>query len=161
MSRCLSERSIDHVMLERGEVANSWRTERWDSQAADAELAEPPSWLQLRGDDPDGYRTLAEVIEFIARYAKAISAPVRAHTAVTSVRPSEADYLVRTEHGDWRCRTIVVASGAWNIADVSVSADRVPPSMATDPSGVSSSGTARRRWRLGRRCIRDRYSHRR
>ena len=31
MSRCLAERSIDHVVLERGEVANSWKTERWDS----------------------------------------------------------------------------------------------------------------------------------
>ena len=31
MSRCLAERGIDHVVLERGEVANSWRTERWDS----------------------------------------------------------------------------------------------------------------------------------
>ena len=31
MSRRLTERSIDHVVLERGEVANSWRTERWDS----------------------------------------------------------------------------------------------------------------------------------
>src|ERR671918_291150 len=31
MSRCLAERSIDHVVLERGEVANTWRTERWDS----------------------------------------------------------------------------------------------------------------------------------
>ena len=31
MSRCLAERSIDHVVLERGEVANAWRTERWDS----------------------------------------------------------------------------------------------------------------------------------
>ena len=31
MSRCLAERSIDHVVLERGEVANSWRRERWDS----------------------------------------------------------------------------------------------------------------------------------
>ena len=31
MSRRLAERSIDHVVLERGEVANSWRTERWDS----------------------------------------------------------------------------------------------------------------------------------
>ena len=30
-SHFLSERSIDHVVLERGEVANSWRRERWDS----------------------------------------------------------------------------------------------------------------------------------
>ena len=31
MSRCLSDRSIDHVVLERGEIAHTWRTERWDS----------------------------------------------------------------------------------------------------------------------------------
>ncbi len=31
MSRHLAARSIDHVVLERGEVANSWRTQRWDS----------------------------------------------------------------------------------------------------------------------------------
>ena len=31
ISRCLADRSIDHVVLERGEVAHSWRTQRWDS----------------------------------------------------------------------------------------------------------------------------------
>ena len=31
MSRCLTDRSIDHVLLERGDVANSWSTGRWDS----------------------------------------------------------------------------------------------------------------------------------
>jgi putative flavoprotein involved in K+ transport len=31
LSRCLTERSIDHVVLERAEVANSSTTERWDS----------------------------------------------------------------------------------------------------------------------------------
>jgi hypothetical protein len=76
MSRCLSERSIDHVVLERGEVAHTWRTERWDSLRLLT-----PNWqsrlpgFNYNGDDPDGYRTLAEVIEFIASYAKAISAP--------------------------------------------------------------------------------------
>ena len=47
MSRCLTERSIDHVVLERGEVANSWKTERWDSLTpADAELADPAARLR-------------------------------------------------------------------------------------------------------------------
>ena len=31
MSHRLAARSIDHVVLERGQVANSWRTQRWDS----------------------------------------------------------------------------------------------------------------------------------
>ena len=90
MSRCLSDRSIDHVVLERGEVAHTWRTERWDSLRLLT-----PNWqsrlpgFSYNGDDPDGYRTLAEVIEFIASYAKAISAPVRTHTTVASVRNTE------------------------------------------------------------------------
>jgi putative flavoprotein involved in K+ transport len=130
MSRCLSDRSIDHVVLERGEVAHTWRTERWDSLRLLT-----PNWqsrlpgFSYNGDDPDGYRTLAEVIEFITSYAKAISAPVRTHTTVTSVCSTESGYLVRTDEGDWLCRAVVVASGACNIADVPTFADRVPRSI--------------------------------
>jgi putative flavoprotein involved in K+ transport len=130
MSRCLSDRSIDHVVLERGEVAHTWRTERWDS----LRLLTPNWQSRLPGftynsDDPDGYRTLAEVIEFIASYAKTISAPVRTHTTVASVRRTESGYLVRTDQGDWLCRAVAVASGACNIADVPTFANRVPRSI--------------------------------
>jgi putative flavoprotein involved in K+ transport len=131
MSHCLTERSIDHVVLERGEVAHSWRTERWDSLHLLT-----PNWQSrlpgygYNGDNPDGYRALPEVVDFITSYAKAIAAPVRTHTTVTSVRPTEAGYLVRTEEGDWRCRTLVLASGACNIASVPAFAERVPRSVA-------------------------------
>jgi putative flavoprotein involved in K+ transport len=132
MSRCLAERSIDHVLLERGEVAHSWRTERWDSLRLLT-----PNWQSrlpgfvYEGDDPDGYRTMPEVIAFLAGYAKAISAPVRTHTTVTSVRSADNGYLVRTDRGDWRCRAVVLASGACNIARVPSIAARVPSSIAT------------------------------
>src|SRR5205807_10248180 len=115
MSRCLTERSIDHVVLERGEVANSWRTERWDSLHLLT-----PNWQSrlpgygYSGNDPDGYRALPEVIDFIAGYAKAISAPVRTHTTVTLVRGTDSGFLVRTDQEDWQCRVVVVASGACN-----------------------------------------------
>jgi putative flavoprotein involved in K+ transport len=62
----LGERSIDHVVLERGTVANSWKTERWDSLRLLT-----PNWLsrlpgyEYAGDDPDGYMDVPEVIEFI------------------------------------------------------------------------------------------------
>jgi putative flavoprotein involved in K+ transport len=130
MSCCLSDRSIDHVVLERGEVAHTWRTERWDSLRLLT-----PNWqsrlpgFSYSGDDPDGYRTLAEVIDFIASYAKAISAPVRTQTTVASVRSTEAGYLVCTDQGDWLCRAVVVASGACNIADVPIFANKVPRSI--------------------------------
>jgi putative flavoprotein involved in K+ transport len=130
MSRCLCERSIDHVVLERGEIAHTWRTERWDSLRLLT-----PNWqsrlpgFSYNGNDPDGYRTVAEVIEFIAGYAKAISAPVLTHTTVTSVRSTETGYLVRTDQGDWLCRAIVVASGACNVADIPSIANKVPRSI--------------------------------
>src|SRR6476620_4717198 len=81
MSRCLSERSIEHVVLERGEVANSWKTERWESLRLLT-----PNWqsrlpgYRYDGDDPDGYRAVPELIEFLRSYARAISAPIRTHT---------------------------------------------------------------------------------
>jgi putative flavoprotein involved in K+ transport len=130
MSRCLAERSIDHVVLERGEVANSWRTERWDSLRLLT-----PNWqsrlpgFRYTGNDPDGYRTLAETIDFIANYAKAIAAPVHTHTTVTSLRNTDTGYLVRTDRGDWQSPTVVLASGACNIADIPAFARRLPPAI--------------------------------
>jgi len=132
MSRCLTECSIDHVVLERGEVANSWKTERWDSLRLLT-----PNWqsrlpgYRYVGADPDGYRTMPETVAYIERYAEVISAPVHTHTAVTSVRRTEDGYAVATKHGEWRTRIVVLASGACNIASVPALADAVPPTIAT------------------------------
>jgi putative flavoprotein involved in K+ transport len=132
MSCCLSEGSIDHVVLERGEIAHSWRTERWDSLRLLT-----PNWQSrlpghvYRGNDPDGYRTVPQVVEFISDYARAIAAPVQTQTTVVSVRRTETGYLVCTDQGDLQCRTLVVASGACNIADTPSCADRVPHLIAT------------------------------
>ena len=132
MSRCLAERAIDHIVLERGEVANSWRTERWDSLRLLT-----PNWQSrlpgfgYEGDDPDGYRTMPEVIAFIDRYAKVISAPVETRTRVTSVGEAEGSYRVETDKGDWQCRTVVLAAGACNIPSVPKVAEAVPPGIAT------------------------------
>src|ERR1044072_1328070 len=111
MSRCLAERSIDHVLLERGEVANSWRSERWDSLRLLT-----PNW-QCRlpgaaydGDDPDGFMTMPEIVEFVTRYAKDIAAPVQTGTTVTSVRRSGDGYLVTTDRDEWLCDTVVLAT---------------------------------------------------
>ena len=125
MSRCLAERSIEHVVLERGEVAHTWRTERWDSLRLLT-----PNWQSrlpgygYAGTEPDGYRTLPEVIDFIVGYASAISAPVRTHCTVTSLRRSDERYRVRTSQGDWLCEAVVLASGACNLPRVPAFAGR-------------------------------------
>jgi putative flavoprotein involved in K+ transport len=132
MSSCLSKRSIDHVVLERHQVANSWRTERWDSLRLLT-----PNW-QCRlpgytydGDDPDGFMTMPEVVEFVTDYATRIAAPVQSGTPVTSVRHSNGEYRVTTNQGEWRCQTVVVAAGAFNVPHVPPFADAVPSSVTT------------------------------
>src|SRR5437588_3979572 len=127
MSRCLSQRSIDHVVLERSDVASAWRTQRWDSLRLLT-----PNW-QCRlpgraydGADPDGFMTSSEVAEFIASYAVEISAPVRAGTSVTSVSRSSGGYRVATDQDEWQCETVVLATGAFNQAHVPALADAVP-----------------------------------
>jgi putative flavoprotein involved in K+ transport len=132
MSRCLSERSIDHVLIERGEVANSWRSERWDSLRLLT-----PNWLnrlpgyRYEGDDPDGFMTMPEVVDYINTYATAISAPVEAHTEVLSVRPSEDGLVVETTGGEWRARTVVIASGPYSSPDLPAVAQSVPAHVAS------------------------------
>ena len=131
MSRCLAERSIAHVVLERGEVANTWKTERWDSLRLLT-----PNWQSrlpgfgYRGDDPDGYRNMPETIRFLDDYAEAISAPVETHTAVTSVRGDNGGYRVTTEKGEWQAKTVVLANGACCIP-------RVPAVAEAAPSGIA------------------------
>jgi len=125
-------RSIDHVVLERGEVGNSWRTERWDSLRLLT-----PNWQSrlpgfgYDGNDPDGFRTTPETIGFLERYAEVISAPVQTHTRVTSLRRVDDGYELATTEGGWRCRTVVLASGACNIARTPAFADAVPPGIRT------------------------------
>ena len=87
MSKRLADRGIDHVVLERAEVASSWETQRWDSFTLLT-----PSW-QTRlpghayaGEDPDGFMTGPEITEFIRGYAKAVAAPV--HTGTTAASSS-------------------------------------------------------------------------
>ena len=132
MSACLASRGIDHVVLERGEIANSWRTERWDSLRLLT-----PNWqsrlpgYSYEGDDPDGFRTTPETIRFLDDYARSMSAPVQTHTRVTSLTQAEDGYALKTTEGDWRCRTIVIASGACNIAKEPAFADAVPSNVRT------------------------------
>jgi putative flavoprotein involved in K+ transport len=129
-SSCLSARSIDHVVLERGEVANSWRRERWDSLRLLT-----PNWQtrlpghRYEGADPDGFMTMAEVIEFVSRFAEISAAPVRTQMTVTSVSQTDSGYHVATSKGDFRCRSVVLASGACNLPNVPAIRQAVPSSV--------------------------------
>lgn len=148
MSRCLAARGIDHVVLERAEVANSWRTERW----ASLRLLTPNWQSRLPGlretpSDPDGFRSMSQTVDFLQRYSRSIDAPVRTHTRVLSVRHVDDHYRVMTDKGLWCSRAVVLASGACNLANVPALADALPRSVLSltplqyrNPDGLPDGG---------------------
>jgi putative flavoprotein involved in K+ transport len=132
MSRRLTERSIDHVVLERGEVANSWRSERWPSLRLLT-----PNW-QTRlpghaytGDDPDGFMPAADVVATLSRYARFIGAPVRTGTTVKAVRAAPPGFQILAGDGLLRARVVVLATGACNLPAIPTHAEMVPASVTT------------------------------
>ena len=127
MSWWLAARSIDHVVLERGEVANTWRTERWPSLTLLT-----PNWqsrlpgTKYDGDDPDGFRSLPETIELLERYARLVSPPLHANCRVTSVRRAADGYEIESTRGAWRCKAVVLATGGFNLARLPALAEAMP-----------------------------------
>ena len=147
-SWCLAARAIDHVVLERGEVANTWRAERWPSFTLLT-----PNWQSrlpgfgYEGGDPDGFRTLAQTIAFIERYARHVSPPLRTHCPVTAVRRTPDGYEVVTAQDTWHCRAVVLATGAFNVAQVPKISAAVPPDIVQlttaqyrDPASLAPGG---------------------
>src|SRR5215469_17546764 len=110
MSHCLTERSIDHLVLERGEVANSWRTGRWPSLRLLT-----PNW-QMRlpgyaytGADPDGFMPLTEVAATLTGYARLVGAPVHTGTTVRTVRSTPQGFAVGANDDVLYARAVVLA----------------------------------------------------
>jgi putative flavoprotein involved in K+ transport len=132
VSHLLTRRGIDHVVLERGEVANTWRRERWDSLRLLT-----PNWqarlpgFAYQGDDPDGFMTMPEVIDFIGTYARHVDAPVETLTPVESLRVENDRYVVAAPGRTWEARSVVIASGGFNRA-------RIPAVAANLPRDVDS-----------------------
>ena len=132
MSRRLTERSIDHVVLERGEVANSWRTQRWPTLRLLT-----PNWQtrlpghDYAGDDPDGFMPVTDVVATITRYARLVGAPVRTATTVHTVRAVPEGFEIRANGDVLRTRAVVLATGACNRPAIPGIAGAVPPSITT------------------------------
>jgi cation diffusion facilitator CzcD-associated flavoprotein CzcO len=110
----LTRRGIDHVVLERGEIGQTWR-DLWESFC----LVTPNWSVQLPmypydGDDPDGFLPRDEIVRYLERYADATRAPIRQGVDVATVKPAGEDgFVLTTSDGDLRARSVVVATGTY------------------------------------------------
>jgi putative flavoprotein involved in K+ transport len=127
MSRHLAAAGLDHVVLERGEVASSWRTERWDSLRLLT-----PNWMcrlpgyPYQGPDRDGYQSAAETADWLEGYACRTAAPVRTRVTVLQVRRTASGFDVATDDGCYLAPAVVVAAGASSDARVPAVAPELP-----------------------------------
>ncbi|MBX2838394.1 MAG: NAD(P)-binding domain-containing protein [Gammaproteobacteria bacterium] len=127
VSHCLSQRSIDHVVLEKSKIANAWSTERWDSLKLLT-----PNWQNVlpgyryEGNDANGYMSTHQVTQFITDYAQRIQAPVHTDTEVLSVTEAPGGYQVHTNKGHWFCQSVVIANGVCRKPNIPSVAGKLP-----------------------------------
>jgi putative flavoprotein involved in K+ transport len=110
----LKQRGVDHVLLERGEIGETWRSERWDSFL----LNTPNFFLQLpgneyAGDDPYGFLTRAETVAHLEEYARVIDGDIRTQAGVRSVRAEGEGFGLDTAIGPFSAKNVVVAAGSF------------------------------------------------
>jgi putative flavoprotein involved in K+ transport len=122
MSHHLSALGAEHVVLERGQVAERWRSERWDSlcfQSPNWNM-NLPGWPRMKADpqaDPDAFSPRREVTDYIERYAATIRAPVRTSCRAVSLTrgPRSRTLRVQTHDTAYEAHNVVVATGPYQV----------------------------------------------
>jgi putative flavoprotein involved in K+ transport len=126
----LATKGVDHVVLERGRVGQTWR-DRWDSFC----LVTPNWSLQLPGhhydgDDPHGFMRRDEIVAYLERYAFAFDAPVKEGVEVTRLsRRSNTGFTLETSAGELTAKIVVLSTGAYQ-------RPHRPPSATTLPADL-------------------------
>jgi len=138
MSHCLTRGGVDHLVLERGTLANEWRDRRWDSFCLVT-----PNWqcalpgFGYDGTDPDGFMPRDEIVAYLRRYAESFRPPLVEGVEVTRLRTDGTGrFAVTTGAGTLTADQVVVATGPYQVPLTPRVAERLPD----DITQVHSSG---------------------
>jgi putative flavoprotein involved in K+ transport len=113
VSQRLTGAGVEHVVLERGQVAERWRSRGWASlrMLTPNWMNELPGW-PVPNADPDGFLPARAFGDLLGRYAASFGAPVAERVRVRSVTRRDGRYQVLTDAGSWDAGAVVVATGA-------------------------------------------------
>ena len=130
VSRCLAEQDADHVVIERGRIAERWRTARWESLRLITPnwMSRLPGW-SYSGTDPDGYMAAPELVSYLEGYAGSFAAPVHQNTTVGLVEASGGGLRVVTDRRTWLASNVIVATGTENRPYVPPFASAIDPGI--------------------------------
>lgn len=131
MSEHLSNNNISHVVLEKGRVAENWRSQRWDSLRANG-----PAWhdrlptMRIPDIEQDVFTPKEKLVDYLASVAEKINAPVRTGVTVLSVKklPKKQGFLVSTTAGDFEAINVIAATGPFQVP--------VTPKIVPETAGV-------------------------
>jgi putative flavoprotein involved in K+ transport len=142
ISRELVLAGVDHVVLERKKVAQTWRS-RWDSFCLVT-----PNWTMglpghpYDGNDPEGFVLRDDIVSHLERFANSFHAPVREGVEVRSLEPgADGRFLLKTSAGEFQAPTVVLATGAYQRPFRPPSARALPPTLlAVDAEDYKNPG---------------------
>lgn len=113
MSEHLGRAGVPHLVIERGRIAERWRSRRWDSLVANG-----PAWHdrfpgQAFAGDPDAFPPKEAVADYFVDYARMIDAPIRCGVDATDLRrnPDGPGFRVTTSAGEIDARFVIAATG--------------------------------------------------
>ena len=124
-SVALTRLGVDHLILERSQAGNTWRTQRWDTFRLNT-----PGWMnQLLGEQARyAYADRAEVVQRLEQLAS--SSPIHIGIRLTRLAPAGKGYALHTSNGELRSRTVVVATGDQNVPRIPALARRLADRVA-------------------------------
>ena len=131
MSYCLKKRGINHVVLEKNRLAESWRSKRWDSFCLVT-----PNWqcklpgYSYDGDDPRGFMKKDDIVAFIERYARSFDPPLKEGVTVNRLlRLESGGFQIGTSEGDFTAGSVVIATGGYHHGIIPRVAERLPETI--------------------------------
>ena len=133
---------LDHVVLERREVGDSWRSQRWDSFTLNTPNAmNPLPGSPYRGTEPEAFASRDAWVARLEQYVRDHALPVRTNTPVSAVEQNGDGFLVTAGGERIDARSVIVASGTVNAAKVPAIAQALDPAIArTTTAGYRGPG---------------------
>lgn len=144
VSYLLKQSGVHHIVLERGEIGESWRSQRWDSFYLNT-----PNWmnglpgLEFYPEAPDAFCHRDQVVSFFERYVRLFGLPVRRHAAVTALeKRSTGGYSLQIEGETLHARAVVLATGSMSRPRVSSMAQRLADDVLSISAGTYKNAAA-------------------
>jgi putative flavoprotein involved in K+ transport len=144
VSYLLTQQSIQHIVLERGKIGESWRSQRWDSFYLNT-----PNWsnslpgMGFDPDAPDAFGHRDQIVSYLERYASSFDAPVRENVTVTSLeRISTGGYRLQAGDNSVESRVTVIASGSMSRPRMPAMAQKLPGDILCLTAGTYKNANA-------------------